>query len=308
MSCRALYTSPDDLDYLNAFGRFTPLPADLAVLSEPLWLLYAETLSTFFNPEMCLRITIFVANFLFLCCFLLLSRWNILYVTTIFVFNFYLATLFYFIQIRVGLAIGCFLLFLAVGVRPVLAAIICSAIHASFLFVTIGVVLGFVFGSRRFLRITGLIVGVAGILLMASAINPNDLLANITLGRRDGVYALERISNLNFYVLSVGLFLLSVPNLWTWIKRGDLATSMTSSVVAFYLVALASSFVSEAGTRLVAMGNIFALIHLSSIHGNGRKFMLWITAFLQILLVVNEFSKGHFGPDSWFVRWALIAS
>jgi hypothetical protein len=169
-------------------------------------------------------------------------------------------------------------------------------------------VLGFIFRSHQVFRISGVVIGLFGIAILSSAVDAGEVLASLSLGRRDGVYAPERISNLNFYVVSVVMFVLSVPYAVRWIKRGDVAFPFTSGILAFYLLAVAASFLNEAGTRLVAMANIFAMVHLGAMRGNIRYYAMWMIAVFQILLVGNEFIKGNFGPDSWFFRWVMILS
>ncbi len=307
MSSRNLFTSPDDLDYVNAFARLTPLPDDLLLLSEPLWLAYTNFLAILFDPEICLRITIFIANMLFLSCFAALTRWNTLYVLVVFVFNLYLATLFYYIQIRVGLAIGVFLLLLIFGARPIIAALVCAMLHSSFLVIVLAIIFARVFGGDRTRRLLGLTIGLFAILILSLSDSASNVISDINLGRRDGVYASERVGNVNFYIISVALFLLCVPGMKQWIARGKTAKPMTTELVAFYLLAVASSLVNEAGVRLVVMANVFAIIHLCSGEKVGRSYFLpAIVSASQILLVLNEYAKGDFGPDSWFLRWTLI--
>ena len=309
MSSRELYTSPDDLDYVNSFARFTPLPYDVLLLSEPLWILYSEVMSSFLDPELCLRTTIFIANFLFLLSCTLLLNWNFLFVIILFIFNLYLATLFYYIQIRVGLAISIFLLLLHFKVRPVIAALICSTIHSSFIAMAFAAVGGMIFSATRGVRLLGLLYAISAILLVIFIDNPGLIASNIDLGRREGVYAFERISNFNFYLISFLQFFLAAPYIVQWIKNGDSENRYTTLFVAYFSIAILISMVNEAGIRLVAMANIFMMINLGigAVNKQERLF-LGLSALTQIFLVGTQFMKGDFGVDSWFLRWILILS
>lgn len=309
MAGRQMFVSPDDANYITTFSLSVPLPLDVFLLSEPIWNIYVEFVGSLMDPEQAFRVTIFLANFLFLCFGLAVAKWRFFYVVTVYVFSLYLATLFYFIQIRVGLAIGLFLALVALRVKPLLAGLICAGVHSSFIVVSLSAAFATVFRRSRSGRVAGVSALAILVVLVVVFRDAQDLMSTIDLGRRSAAYVSEGISNVNFYIVSILTFIFSAPYLRSWLSRGDCERPLTSVFLVFFALSMMVSLVHEAGTRLVAMANIFMILNLASGPLIGvSRFFASSTVLFQVLLVVNEFFKGDFGVDSWFFRWLAIIS
>lgn len=308
LSARALYTSPDDENYvLNFAGQHSNVTGSAwsLLIEEPLWFMYAASLGDLLGPEGALRVTIFLSTLAFLLACTKLSRGAWIFVLIVFAFDISLATLYYYIQIRIGLAISIFLLALACGVNPLLAAIFVSFIHSAFFAVVPCVVLAQLSKSKVIWYAT-LGALVAALVLVASGVQFATLFEHIDLGRRTETWQWGITDNIWFYVWALARFSMALPVVRQSIHDKRISF-WTRFVVIFFLAAVIASTINEAAGRYVAISNIFAAILIGA---NIRTFRGKLGAAGTVLMLfaflANEYAKGAIGFDSWFARWALI--
>ena len=300
---RVLYIAPDDQNYISYFEGYSGSIVTnvwLYFLSEPLWTSYARFVGNLFGPEMGLRLTIFFSSFIFLIASNKLARGAWIFVFLVFVLDYSLAPLMYYIQIRQGLALSVFLIIVATGFNPILGAIVASTIHSSFIVVIPCAIVAGVW-IRSKIWIWAIFFSIAILVLYL-----NKTMGDIDLGRRSENYDLKNATNIFYYLTYFIQF--GVAFYFLYNKQ---ATEQERSWYRFSLIffsfSICLTFVHEAATRLLFFADVFVMILLgANIRKRRAKIGALIWLLMLFLIMMNQNIKGGFGPETWYGRWKEI--
>ena len=297
LAARPMYTAIDDQNYVAYFAHgsseaFTDWWS--YVLSEPLWLKYCDFMGNFFDSVSALRITIFLSSLMFLIACNKLTRGEWIFVLCAFIIDNTLATQMYYNQIRQGLALSVFLMFVAWDISPVLGAIVASAIHTSFISV-IPCALAVTCTKRTYTVLPG-------ILLITYYLK--GVLGSIDFGKR-AMYTLGGALNFKFY-----LNILAPYGITFYLLRNqqDKRQKFWYRFALFFVTfAFSLSLIHEAASRLIYFTNAFVLI-LIGLDIKSKKAKICAVIWFLILLeaIVLEGYKTGFDSNSWYGRWELI--
>jgi len=303
LASRTLYTSPDDIHYIMYFSsEEVSLFANIwaYVLEEPLWLHYSTFMGHLFGPELALRITIFISSLLFLVACNKLTKGSWKFILLVFIIDYSLATLLYFIQIRTGLALSLFLIMAAFGASPIIAAIIVSSIHTSFLVVIPFTILAYCTKRSKYILIISLLAIIIAVFYL------KDFMAIINLGRRTQIYEMVKTTNTFFYVYSLLQFSI-VALVYKRLKKDARLLYWFHLSLLFFTCAICMTFLHEAAIRLLFISNTIIFIILGA-NINTKLGKIGCTCWIVLLLfvIVNQLINGDFSADSWITRWGMI--
>lgn len=307
LSVRSLYIAWDDENYIAQFEggaseevAWHDLIAWPALLDEPLWKLYAAQVGEIAGPEGALRLTIFLSVLIFLYSATKIGRGAWLFILFFFVLSDVMAVQMYFNQIRQGLALSVFLLTIVAGGGLILAALLASAIHTSFLFVLPCAFIAILAREKRYAIPLGLI---ATVILSALL---NQFLGDLDFGRRSGLYEPTGALNANYYIatlpqLSV-VFYLARP------RVGDRDDELWFYLALMAAVsALSLTFIHEAAARLMYIVHALIAIVLARNLLTRRGIIAagwWLTTIIAIQM--QQGLNMGFNEETWLGRWILI--
>ena len=305
LASRALYTAPDDINYIAYFeGTYWTQLANswwTYFVEEPLWSLYATSAGSVFGPEGALRATIFLGVLGFLYASSRLSRGAWLLVVLLFVVDEVLATQMYYNQVRQGVALSVFLLVAVFGGGLLWAALVATVVHSSFFVLLASVLAAHLVRKDYLVFLFVLPATFVGAVLVQS------FLGDFDLGRRAATYEFAGALNMNYYIVALlqyGLTLFLVRAA----SGNDSEQLWYRVTVIFTILALAITVIHEAGARLMYISNALVLILLGqnlwrrpAVLGT----LLWITALLFHQLNA-AFKSGFDDEDTGLGRWWLI--
>lgn len=306
LASRALYTAPDDVNYIAYFeGTYwTQLTNSWWIypVEEPLWSLYATSVGNVFGPESALRATIFLSALGFLYASNRLSRGAWLLVVLLFVVDEVLATQMYYNQIRQGVALSVFLLVAVLGGGLLWAALVATVVHSSFFVLLVSVLAALLVRKDYLIFLFILPATLVGVLLAQSFLDDFDL------GRRAATYEFAGALNMNYYVVALLQYGLTLSLVRPASGNDDSEQIWYRVTVIFTILALSITMIHEAGARLMYISNALVLILL------GQNLWRWravlATLFWIVALVFHQLNaafKLSFGDeDTGIGRWWLI--
>lgn len=304
---RTLYTAPDDRSYIAYFegapsNIHTHLSYLFYILEEPLWSSYTSFMGDIFGAKAALRITIFISSLIFLVASSRLAPGAWIFILFAFVMDSTFATQMYYNQIRQGFALSIFLMMIAGGLSPFLGAVVAATIHSAFITVIPCTIAAVVAKKSNIILIAILLTIVMGCYYL------RNLIGDINIGRRMTIYDLKGKSNILFYALVIvqyGLIFFLLKN-----KHSDDRQELWYRfALIFFVSAICLSIIHEAGGRLMYIANALVMI-LIGLNLKRSRARLGAVAWLLFLfvIVINEGTKGSFGPGTWVGRWVLILS
>lgn len=307
LAIRNIGIAIDDDNYLYYFTfsdiSFSDVKSDWwnFLLNEPLWLTYSSLIGSAFKAESALRITVFAGSLMFLVATGKLSRGAWLFIILAFVIDPMLATQMYFNQIRQGFALGIFLTIAMGGVSPILAGVVASLIHSSFLVVTPCFALALVFKKLNIHWVIAVIIVCIGGLII-SKVAPD-----IDFGRRTS-YELKSELTLMNYLVSIfqdGLVL------YFFLRKKDIyddkQTLWLYTSLIYFVFVTCLTLIHEAAGRLMYLEHVFLMISIGmNFEKKGVKNIALFWLVILFALEANEARKPNNLSNTWLDRWSLI--
>jgi len=300
---RPLYTAADDLEYLSYFSGTSATLVDSlwsTVIEEPLWIWYSASLGGVLGPELALRVTIFIATMGLLLAATKLARGAWVFVLLAFLLDASMATLFYYIQVRNGLALSLFLTVIAFAGNSLVAAAVASSVHTSFLVGVPCSVLTHLTGKSKLAFAAGVALTAVGVVVVGQQ------LQQLHLGRRTGTYEWGSTSNANFYLVALVQYAIMLWGVWPS-RRDEHINRLLRYTTIFFVTALSLTFVHEAAVRLVFVSRMLLVVSLGASMKTPRAKVagaVWIG--LLVLLVLLDSLAMEMSPDAWLARWEAI--
>jgi len=307
LTLRPMYVALDDLNYVNYFSGEYWRVIDtgnywLALIEEPIWLAYTSVLGAILDPEIAVRVTIFVSVCLFFFSLNRLAPQAYLFIFLAFLICDQLAVQLYFNQIRQGLALSLFLLVLALTNSPAArfgGTLVASLVHTAFLAVAPVVLIARLVKHPMYRLAIGSLVAI-GLLILAQTVAPN-----IEWGRREAIYEFGRKFNFNYYIFILVEFA-PIFILTGVFRHGGWKDDLYYVTLVYFILAFGVTLINEVGGRLMYFSTAFVvvLIGINFRFKQGKiAAIYWLV--LSLFYVLYEGTKLA-DYDSWSGRWSLI--
>jgi EpsG family len=307
LASRDLYIAPDDENYINYFTYSNIALSDAKsdwwnfLLNEPLWSTYSWLTGDAFGAETALRITVFISSLMFLVASGKLSHGAWLFIIFVFVIDPLLATQMYFNQMRQGFSLAIFLTIIAGGLNPILAGVIASLFHSSFLIATPCIALAWGIKKFNIHYIFGVITALLAALIISKVV------PEIDFGRRSNYELKSEFTIFHFIgsVFQYGLVLLFFLSKKDTYGEGQLFWLYASVIYFVFVTCL--TFIHEAAGRLLSLENVFLMIIIGmNLKTKEVKIIALFWLLILFALEVNQSQKVSSVNNALLDRWSLI--
>jgi hypothetical protein len=285
---REIGISPDDQNYLNYFLETQSCFSDSIwafIINEPLWCAYTKLVSSYFDPEISLQITIFFTIFVLLGSLVFISR-GLGLICTLGIFLLFLSSFALLqtilIQVRLGFALSFFMILYLIKPRNSFYAAVASLIHS--VFIPITAIFG-IYAAENFLKIKKFW---RFVLAFAFALGIFIFFESIDLGRRANEYSIVTNYNIFYYTLVLFHYVPVLVYICILINKNNIFEdnfySILEPVLLLILMSLPLSYWHEGAVRLYVIIDYFVILLIISLPKSIRFLPAVIFLFCNIVV------------------------